>query len=300
MAFIIKLIKKVKKLLCKVISYLYTKQFFRTLRGDKHYLVCSRGIGDTILFLSRLKEYNERYHSKVNLIAPSNQAILLNAYNEYIDEIILLSSKKILYLATTIWETNTFNPKLQFILPPKAVEQLQQNKSLFDLFGMTLKISGKAFQRPNFKIDKKRKTILFEKLQITEGNYIILAYESVTVPPVDDAVWEIITQFYKKEGFIVLENIAPGKKLKYGDKSIYLELDEMYELSRYAGLIVSARSGLSDLLAFTETPLMIVYPNAYYRRIYSFSNMPFAKHVREIESNQILKNENIEIYNLYS
>ena len=103
--------------------------------------------------------------------------------------------------------------------------------------------------------------------------------------PVPEKIWFDIAKKHRDEGYIILENVQSQDKVKFGDTSVFLPLDEMYEIAKGANHIFTARSGLSDLLAFTGNPMTVLYPNKEYLELYSFSNMPFSKHVEEIVIN---------------
>lgn len=81
---------------------------------------------------------------------------------------------------------------------------------------------------------------------------------------------------------LVLENVASRSQVKFGDKSIFLQLDEMYEIAKEADAFLSVRSGLCDLLVFSKVPMTVFYPSEDSLKLYSFKTMPFSDNVKEV------------------
>lgn len=275
------MLNKANGQLTKFIDFVYAAMVSRRLMPDE-FFVCSRGIGDTIIFLSRLKEYNEVYHKKVNIIIPENQYILIRPYQKYINKVEVKNTRNVKRLITAIWENNRVSKNLQFILPPKADKLLNGDITLFDLIGVVLNLKGIEFERPFFKWKDGRREQLFSQLEIIPKNFAIIAPEAVTVKGVSKEYWKCVVQKYHDEGLMVLEN---GNRLLnpvFGDKRVFVDLDEMYLLADEAVSITSMRSGLADLFAYTSTPLTVVYPDTDSHKLYSFKGMPFADNVIEI------------------
>lgn len=259
---------------------------FITILGNKlelPYFLCSRGIGDTIIFLSRLDEYYKKNNKKVNLIVQQNQTVLLEPYKDYINQVIVLPPNIINTLIHITWEKKKKN--IRFILPCNAIKKLKSGSNLFNLVGETLGIQGEEYLRPEFKVSNARLSEIKKTLGINNAQYVIIAPDAVSVTPTPEKIWIDIAKKNREKGYIILENAQSQDKVRFGDTSIFLPLDEMYEIAKGAKHIFSTRSGLSDLLAFSGTAMTVFYPNKEYLELYSFSNMPFSKHVEEIVIN---------------
>ncbi len=275
------MVKKMRRQLAKYRNLAYVKIVSRKLMPDK-FFVCNRGIGDTVIFLSRLKEYYEVYHKKVNIIIPENQYVLVQPYQKYIKRVEVKSIKEVGRIIAAIWENDSASKNLQFILPPRADKLLEGDITLFDLVGNILNLNGTEFERPFFKWEDGKREQLFSQLEIVSKKFAIIAPEAVTVKNVSKDYWKYVVERYHDEGLIVLENGSAFLEPTFGDKKVFVGLDEMYLLAEDAVSITSVRSGLSDLLAYTSTPMTVVYPDTYSYKLYSFKGMPFAGNVIEI------------------
>lgn len=259
-------------------SYKFTQSISNKI-GEKKYFICSRGIGDTIIFLSRIKTYFITTNKKVRLIIPTNQEVLIYPYRNYIEDVIVLTTEEINMLIDSTWENNKFS-NLQFILPPKAIKLLE-NCSLFDLVGSTLNISGNDYQKPEFYWEMSEKQNVFNKYNIMNRPFAIIAPDAYSIKKISEAFWISVVQQYRKRNIYVLENGSEKENPLYGDKRIFLDIDKLFILAKDAVEITSIRSGLSDLLAFGHTKLKVVYPDYATKNLFTFSQMPFANNVEE-------------------
>ena len=117
---------------------------------------------------------------------------------------------------------------------------------------------------------------------LRDEKYVFLAPASVSVSQIEQSVWKEIADICKKYGFIVVENENKNYQQKIGDIEVFKSIDETYLIAKKASFIISARSGLSDLLAYTKSPMMVIYPNKWSLEKFTFSKMPFSRHIIEI------------------
>lgn len=267
-----------RDVLIHIRNVIYAKLITFRLK-ENHYL-CNRGIGDTLIFLSRLKEYKNECDKSVNLILPENQISLVNGYREYINKILVLPTNKIIRLIDAV--VNKKMDKITFILPTGALKKLENGLSIYDLVGETLNLNSREYRCPEFQVSDDRITKIKKELGITGREYAIIAPDAMSVNSIPDDVWKTVVEECRKRNYVILENAASQNSVKYGDINIFLPLDEMFMIAKDASVIYSIRSGLSDLLSFTKTPMTVFYPNEYFLKLYSFKNMPFSEHVKEI------------------
>lgn len=277
----LKILNIVTKLRYKLSAYLYTVFFVLKNNICEKYYICSRGIGDTIIFLSRLNNYYDKYGKKVNIIIAENQKCLIKPYKNYINKSIVLPTSKIILLTEMVYNYKIYENKLQFILPSDA-EKLLSKSNLFDLMGSTLDITGDDFEPPNFGELDVNDVFVGELESLRDEKYVFLAPASVSVSQIEQSVWKEIADICKKYGFIVVENENKNYQQKIGDIEVFKSIDETYLIAKKASFIISARSGLSDLLAYTKSPMMVIYPNKWSLEKFTFSKMPFSRHIIEI------------------
>ena len=223
---------------------------------------------------------NFRY-KKVNIIIAENQKCLIKPYKNYINKSIVLPTSKIILLTEMVYNYKIYENKLQFILPSDA-EKLLSKSNLFDLMGSTLDITGDDFEPPNFDELDVNDVFVGELESLRDEKYVFLAPASVSVSQIEQSVWKEIADICKKYGFIVVENENKNYQQKIGDIEVFKSIDETYLIAKKASFIISARSGLSDLLAYTKSPMMVIYPNKWSLEKFTFSKMPFSRHIIEI------------------
>ena len=267
-----------KNQLCHVRNWLYASIFSLKLR--KKYYICNRGIGDTTIFLSRLNEYENISGKKVNLVVPQNQVTLVNGYRKYVDSVIVLPTNKLIWLIDAT--VNRKWKKMSYILPNKAIDKLYESSTIFELIGETLGLNSEKYISPEFTISLECISKIKKELGIENCRFVIIAPDAVSVSSVSEEIWRRIVSECHKNGMLVLENAASKSQVKFGDKRIFLQLDEMYEIAKEANAFYSVRSGLCDLLAFSKVPMTVFYPSEEFLKLYSFKNMPFSNHVNEI------------------
>lgn len=267
-----------KMKLCHLRNWLYA--FFFSLRLKKKYYICNRGIGDTAIFLSRLNEYENAYKKKVNLVIPQNQVALVNGYGKYVDSVIVLPTNKLRWLIDVTADRKWKN--MSFILPEKAIDKLSKNSTLFELMGETLGVNSDKYTTPEFLIPIERVSQIKKELGIEKCKFVIIAPDAVSVSGVSETIWHRIVSECHENGMLVLENVASQSQVKFGDKSIFLQLDEMYEIAKEADAFLSVRSGLCDLLVFSKVPMTVFYPSEDSLKLYSFKTMPFSDNVKEV------------------
>lgn len=262
-------------------SHLYTINFLHHHKIDRKYYVCSRGIGDTAIFLSRLKAYHEKFGKKVNLIIAKNQEVLIDPYRDYINRTIVLKTSQINLLTQAIWDTRIYTSKLEFVLPAHAAKLLDAGNTLFGLTGKVLEVTGNDYDAPKFSALDVDSVLTEDLEQLKHAKYVFLAPDSVSVASIQRSTWEKIAQICREQGFIVVQNGKINAANRLGDMGVFKPIDETYVIAQNAHLIISARSGLSDLLAFTKTPMMVIYPDKKSLEEFTFSRMPFSAHVNE-------------------
>jgi hypothetical protein len=269
----------------KIAYFLYGNLYTR-FKLKKQYILCNRGIGDTIIFLSKLKEIKQRNpEMPINLIIQENHTILIDSYKQYIDEYVVLGRKKMNGLMSMA-SRGFLPPNIQFILPEGAYTFLGYNGiSIQDLINVTFGLSSKTigYERPHFKWAEDSRKKLLNEYQLEKDKFVILGVDAVSVNGVEIDKWQCIAEKFSKLGYKVVTNLTfSGQSPIPGTIGLFLPLNEIYLLAEYGGFFVGLRSGLCDLLAFSDCRMTVIYPTEEDRYKYSFKNMYFEKEIEEI------------------
>ena len=84
------ILKKIRGIFLPLIGVIIARKRFR----NKSYFLCNRGMGDTVIFLSRLKEYKKiNPENEINIIIQENQSTIANAYKDLLNSISVIKKE---------------------------------------------------------------------------------------------------------------------------------------------------------------------------------------------------------------
>lgn len=256
------------------------------IKLEGNYFLCARGIGDTIIFLSKLK-YTQIDFSKekINLIIQDNQKVLIEAYSRYVGKYIVLNRNKMNFCIKMAMRGFLAN-NLRFIIPDGAYTFLgYRGLSISDLMNITLNLPPEMieYEKPHFEWDDRRKQEVITKNNLESKQFVILGIDAESVLGIDKIIWEKIVKCLKKKGYIVVSNLRSPEQTPINETiGLYLPLNEIYLLAEYGGWFIGLRNGLCDLLAYSSCKMTVIYPSEKDKYKFSFDNMHFEKEIEEI------------------
>lgn len=263
----------------------------RMIKDDCY--LCSRGMGDTLYFLSLLKEYYElnEIEQKINIIIPPNQKVISTAYASYINKTIVVSKKTMENLMYTGY-MHFLPHNIKFIIPIGSMFFLgHKGFSIWDLQCVTLNLQKiNNCVKPVFD-NALQMDELYKKYNITTKKILIVSPYAQSVPCINSDIWEKIAGIYREHGYQVFTNIADKKEQTIKNTQALNEgVDSIFNMCENGAEFIGLRSGLCDLVAFSRCKMTVVYPSgdAYYRNKYTFANMPFDKTIVECYENEVL------------
>lgn len=274
-------------LLCAVKGY----WAIRMVKDDCY--LCNRGMGDTLYFLSLLKEYYElnKIEQKINIIIPPNQKVISAAYANYINKTIVVSKTTMENLMHIRY--NRFLPhNIKFIIPIGSWDFLgYKGISVWDAQCVTLNLPKiNNYVKPVFDNALKMDEI-YKKYNITTKKILIISPYAKSVPCINNDIWEKIVGLYEEHGYQVFTNVADKKEQPVKNTQALNEgVDSIFNMCENGAEFIGIRSGLCDLVAFSRCKMTVVYPSddAYCRDKYTFTNMPFDKTIVECYENEVL------------
>jgi hypothetical protein len=96
------------------------------------------------------------------------------------------------------------------------------------------------------------------KLNLTK--FVIVCPEASTASAIPNSEWVKVIDVIKSLGYDVYLNVTKQHKEFKNEKQFFLKHYELMELAKCAQLIVGIRSGLMEILAVTQVPMIAVYP----------------------------------------
>lgn len=283
------ILKKIRGIFLPLIGVIIARKRFR----NKSYFLCNRGMGDTVIFLSRLKEYKKiNPENEINIIIQENQSTIANGYKDLLNSICVIKKESMwcLYRAALYGWLPT---NIKYIIPENGFAKLGiKNCSIVDLIGETLGLGENKYKydSPQFSWSKERKEQVLKETKAIKDQTIILSPYAFSVPEIEMKIWERIAAFYKKNGFHVVTNQQNSSECPIkGTVAVSLPLDEMYLFAEYCGTFIGLRSGLCDLLAFSRCKMVVFYPaqsNIDWKEKFTFKNLYLKKEIEEVREDE--------------
>lgn len=280
---------KVKNLLCALLGSIISRVKFH----DKEYFLCSRGIGDTIIFLSKLEQFKQLYpEKKLNIILQENHRVIASGYQADLDTVQLVN-RTIMWWLYRAEIQNLLPRNINFILPKNGFTKLGETYSIVDLIDerLHLKEHRNKLKAPTYSWMSNRKKVVITESGAVKGKSVILSPYAFSVPQINIKYWEQIAYIYSNNGYHVITNTGGSEELPLpGTTEISLPLDETYLLAEYCGDFIGLRSGLCDLLAFSSCEMTVLYPRMGehdWKEKYTFAHMGFQKNIQEIQEGEL-------------
>lgn len=258
---------------------------------DTTYFLCSRGIGDTVLFCTLLSEYRKKISNKrISLIVSDRHADIVKYFDEFYDELILVNKRTIdrlnyNQLGRFYYKAHNFH----YILPIMGISALGYREiNLLDLFKIELGINPDVKPMiPMFESRDSNNDVVkiiknfIETNNIVRGKSVILAPYSYSIKRTSLRFWNQLVEKLNCEGYTVITNIQKGEEPLPNTIAYDGRLNEICELAQYCGCVVSNRSGLCDLMALLKIKLFVVYPDGQSLARFTFKEMGLKADIKE-------------------
>lgn len=288
-------IKKIVIFFYKILGYIATQlwKVCNLKRKNKYYFL-PYGIGD-LLFIMCYKNYF--YDDNTYFIVNSNQKGLMKMYGIPDEKIKVVSEFWKLMLIGRCMASNYQNKDIIYahqnrrIIPYKYEnENLLGVKglSLLDLNKVVLNIpQDSKVQSPKSILTKqKKKEIIIQNSFNMDKKNILLCPYATSSKMVSMDIWNSIIKKYLKQGYNIYTNVRNDtEKALENTIPLSLRLEELYGVVDQFEHVYSLRSGLCDLLAFSDVNLTVYYPPLECDNIYTsynFKNLGIRDDIEEI------------------
>lgn len=229
-----------------------------TFSRDKYYIVCPYGLGDTLYIAALVRELKRQHKiSMVCLIVKNSHKAITEMFSS-IDEVIvsdkLVEKLNVYSIATETWKLKNYlyGHFKKNIMQINYEEYDEKKYSMIDLYKKKVM---------NLSDSSNLDTISYEKCSIEEKiseKSIILAPYSHTAKQLSVGFWEKVANSFLNKGFDVFTNVAKDEVPIKGTKELCVDLKYIPKYAEMSKLVLSIRSGLCDILAFTNTKLIII------------------------------------------
>lgn len=231
---------------------------------DTLYICCPASIGDTLYTAAFVKAYKEikRPIRKVCLILKKSHrelGTLFPAVDEVLvsDELTEILDQFTLFTQT--WKLKNyiyghFKKNLRFVYDP---EYNQENcRAIFPRYRRLIMDLPEDVRPESMRLPAN--SALLENRTDKEQNVILMPYAK-TAEMLPGAFWTELAQRLKEKGYSVYTNAGGRKETPIqGTKPVTKSLLETARFCEGSAAVISLRSGLCDLLGFTDTKLIVI------------------------------------------
>lgn len=288
MSFLLKNMRNFKLFINGILMKLWIK---KNLNFNKYkYFFCPSGIGDTLYVLSYMKEYRKNNNVNVCFIIKKSHLSLIEMYDKYVDEVIVVNTK-VYKCLSKYFDKKRYISKIIYAHPLKIIYDPCKilgirGINLMDLYKVLLELpQDSKFCFPSIKTKNNK---ILKNIEKEDKKILLCPYcVSTTMLPID--FWEYIATYFKNKGFKVYTNVKDltEKPIK-NTESLILNLDELYQIANSFNFIFSIRSGLCDLISFSNVNLTVFYmadkgtTTSKEYDIYNLKNIGVRKDINEL------------------
>ena len=280
---------------------------------DAEYFASVFCTGDTLILGGLLAAYKEQHPEKRKIvIIRSSHRQIIDFYQDGIDEVVEIGAGQVMIVKIWFYWCSVFSRHMHYCLSertlfkrdPDAVPRLA-SLGLLHCYKKTFLLKpNSVFKRPEYSNNGLEiyKRILTD-YRIKEGKMVLLAPYTVTLKKFNYIpFFEHLAGKLIEMGYSVFTNTVDDRCIK-NTIPLKTSFGEITALGRIRG-VISVRSGLCDMLEFSECKLTVIYPTKTDYQIFSLNRM-FGKRdrINEIivfpESrniNRIINDEGEEMY----
>lgn len=232
------------------------------------------GIGDTLMLCALIGSYKkEKKIERVCLICKKRHAEVASAFAG-VDEVIvsdrLSDALNHWSVFTRIRETDHYlngNPALNYRWPNPCMLIGFKGITSADVIAKTvLGINSYIVEKPDFYKNDSSIPDVLERWRSLDKTVVLFPY-AASIGLIDMEFWNTIAKHYTSKGYRVYTNVKGDGKEKpvSGTESFGVSLKELFVIYDNLGWEgISLRSGICDLLAYTDCKLHVIIPEADY------------------------------------
>ncbi len=276
-------------------DYIFYKKIAYSKRHDWN-IISPYAIGDTY-FICALSEQILKHHggARVNVITKKSHADIVELFSKNVSPIFLPNhfNWDLLKQLTRFALGKPFVGNPYYLDPGLLSEKLgSEGCTILDLFRSNFSLPPSApLLKPSAEEGSRcRAKALFQKMNLPIGKTAILAPGSNSFRMLPAELWIELSKELQANGWKVCTNTINDEAPMSGTLALSYPLAEAIAIAELAGLVISARSGLCDLISSAKCKLHILYLKEPFQAgtpysAYSLKKMSLSQNAYEYEYN---------------
>lgn len=236
---------------------------------DNAYLLQITNMGECYLFCTLFKKICQIHHSKKPVIFITKKIykdiISMMLPNMHI-EMIYTGIDVLLNCTKDVYTTNGHKIFIPFTLKYlTSIEKKFNDKNIHYFTEMEKHLGISPSESITYLCPHVSKNIEYTveqkicELSLNKSNFVILCPEASTCAMYSQSFWNKLVAHFLHNNIDVFLNIIDQRNYINGTKSLFLNIDELVYLSRFAKRIIGIRSGILEILSSTHTPIEALY-----------------------------------------
>ena len=124
---------------------------------------------------------------------------------------------------------------------------------------------GPAVRTQIYENANRKPAFPADKYKIKSGKTVLLAPAAVHAISLPDSFWDALAEALGNEGYTVRVNVAADESINIkGAESLFIPLEDIIPFVETAGIFISLRNGLCDILSEATATKIALYPNEDY------------------------------------
>ena len=277
------LIKKVKRKLLSLYYYPYVMfnilQYVKGVESNRYTIILPMAIGDFCYALAYMRELCMKKESEgkdILLVVYDKRKSLLTQYELDYPKIFIQKGTRESqivdwiaynrYLMKFARKHNIYTTVAYYETPERKACKSCLDISRYNIF----KLEGKGHIVypcvPNCEITS------ISDFDEVNNRIVILNPYSNSLELKDNGLFEELSSFLHKKGYVLYTNVIPGQKIVKGTYPLACSIIELYNICKRIPLVISIRSGIIDYLISSPAHFFVIYEqdvSPKYRSIYA-------------------------------
>lgn len=276
------ILKDIKIIIQIIIGFFICLPFTLDFKTD--YLLSVFSTGDTLIMGGLISAYKENHPDRrVRVIVKRSHEQIVEFNRKWIGKPIYISTKMSLLIRPYFIVASNITGRFRFCMHDKTLFHLDRDAeariTTFGLWPCYKRIfslpAETKFTPPDYpRLSDEDYEKLAEQFGIDTFKTVILAPYTITMQQYNyTPLFTEIASKLKARGFTVYTNTTDERVIK-GTKALRMDFDQIVSLAQNKKLwVISVRSGLCDLLRFTNCHLTVLYPSQFWKDMFSINTM---------------------------
>lgn len=285
------ILKDIKIIIQIIIGFFICLPFTLDFKTD--YLLSVFSTGDTLIMGGFISAYKANHPGRrVRVIVKKSHEQIVGFNREWIGEPIYISTKMSLLIRPYFIVASNITKRFRFCMHDKSLFHLDRDAEarittlgLWPCYKRIFSLSAETkFIPPEYpRLSDEEYGKLTEQFGIDIYKTVILAPYTITMQKYNyTCLFTDIASKLTKQGFAVYTNTIDERVIK-GTKALRADFNQIVSLAQNKRLwVISVRSGLCDLLRFTNCHLTVLYPSQFWKDMFSINTM-FGARKRMVE-----------------